>query len=221
MGLIMNFLQLCQKTQQYSGIQGFIASTTNLVPGSQEALLVETVRSAWVEIQNFRKDFKFLRDEVTLGLLVSQQEYSEEDIFGTTGKVSSWKTDRFLYKSSPLRYIPYDRWVLRSSQDTPAEPGVFTIRPGTTNLIFNAVDTEYDVVLQYYKTPQILSVNNDVPLLPVQFHYLIIFGAVLETASFLGDLITYQRFATKYSQLLGQLLRSEVPSRRVNITPFA
>ena len=216
----MNFIELCQKAQKYSGVQGSITSTVNVQSGSQEALIIDAVRNAWIDIQNYRSDFKFLRDEVLLQLVQGTTEYSVEDVLGINPDFSEWKVDRFIYDYSPLEYVKYDNWVL-VEDTTEGEPQRFTVRPSDKALFFNSVDGTYALTLQYYRDVQELTANTDTPILPNRFHYLIVYGAVMDIATSTGDLLNYQRFALKYSQALGQLMRAETPKKKIYLNPIA
>jgi len=215
----MNFLQLCQRTHDFSGLQGNFISVNNVKTGTHQALLVEAVKKSWIEIQNFRSDTEFARGVVDVTLEVGKTSYLVTDIFDNADDLRYWITDLFIYDNKPLLFVPYDSWVLQEEAE-PNEPYKFSVEPGTNTLLFSPVDAEYVISVHYRSGINKLEDNLDVPTMPSQFHYLIVYGAVMEMAMFLGEMNLYNRYALLYAQMMGQMLRSEGPSRKVRIKPL-
>lgn len=216
----MDFLQLCQRVNDFSGLQGTLSSITGVIAGTHQALLVEAVRKSWIELQTYRKDFKFLRSTIDLQLTAGKDLYTIDDIFTDPSLFKSWLAGSFLYNFKPLTFVDYDSWVT-IAEHTPAPPTSFTIRPQDNAVIFNTLDGDYTVTLHFMVGIQKLVNNSDVPLLPAHLHYLIIYGGVMEMAIFTGEMNIYNRYALLHSQMLGSLLRSEVPHTRVRFSPIA
>lgn len=215
----MNFLEICREAHDLSGLQGYLASASVVTTGTVDAYLVKAVQKTWVEIQNFRKDFDFNRSSASLTLTTSTETYTPTTILGSANALTEWKIDSFIYNDSRLKYIHYDNWIARETPQA-AEPGYFSVRLSDNALLFDPVDQSYPIEVHYYRGLQSLSSNTDTPNLPNQFHKLIVYGAVVEMASYLGEVNLYNRYASLYSQMMGQLLRTEVPSRRVKLRPI-
>ena len=216
----MNFLKLCQRTQLESGIQGLLTSVSGVNQSSQEFLIIEAVKNAWIDIQTSRHDFKFRRKEQALTIGTATTIYKLDDIFTDSEIFSEWITSGFIYDFTPLRYIPYDEWVLIENT-TASKPAEFTIKPEDNTIVFNPVDQNYDITLHYYRSAQELENNLDIPIVSSQFHNLIVYASVLDVSSSSGDLITYQRNALKFSQLLGTFYRAYVPHKSIKRSPIA
>jgi|SRR3989339_828167 len=216
----MNFLQICQKVQEKSGIQTKIGSVSTPGLGTIETDIIQSVVTAWSDIQTMREDWKFMRSEVDLTLTTATTTHTVSSIFSDEDVFASWKEDRFLYLFTVLQYIPYDRFILIDFTTT-SEPKTFTINPSNNDLIFNPVDTSYDITLQYYINIQTLADNTDIPNLPSRFHHLLVYAALLDVTASIGDLISYQRYSLKYSMMVSQLMRSELPGKSVRIQPIA
>jgi len=74
----------------------------------------------------------------------------------------------------------------------------------------------------YYSTSlETLSADTDEPTLPSQFHSAIVYGAVRELAAYLGEPVLEQQYSRRYNNIMGQLMRSHVPARRVFQRPLA
>lgn len=200
----------------YGGFQGSISSVN---ASGYQALLVDAVRKAWVDIQRERADWDFMYADVTIPLVLGTATYTPAVIFGTsTPEVGIW--DRVVYNNRVLRFVPYKDFVLLDTSAT-GEPSFYTINPATQALVFNSVDGSYSVIAYYTKTPQYLVNNTDTPILPQKHHHIIAYKAVTELAAYVSSAEIYQQNRVSLDKAMGQLYRDHVPARSVKVRPIA
>ena len=206
------FLELCQETDRVLASQGTLAS---VVTTGYQDLLVGYVQNAYTDIQAARKEWDFLHTSVDIVLLSGKTEYNTLDIFGMVDDpVANWKLDKFMYDFDNLKYVPYDVYIYEEWKEED-EPGKFSKVIENNTLIFEDITTPKTVTAYYYSKPQKLEENADVPLMPSQYDNAIIYRAVADVALKVGVPEMYYLFDAKANVLLGDLLRSQNPGKRV------
>ena len=214
----MNYLELCQQVNLYTGFQGTISSVDT---SGYQALLVDAVKKSWIDIQNEREDWDFMYTSVSFSTVQGTSEYTTDTIFGTsTEMLGKWDKLRIVYDYKPLRYINYKNFVL-IEDTTQEEPSYFTIRPSDRAILINTPDDAYTITAYYTKTPQELENNADIPAMPKKHHNVIVYAAVIELAAFVSSAEIYQKNITNYSKSMGQLMRDHVPAREIRKRPIA
>jgi len=205
----MNFLDICKKVNQLGQLQGSLSSVSAT---GYQGELVEVVRKSFLDIQLYRKDWNFLKQSITFSTV--EDEYSNSD-------VAEWKKDMILYGHRPLQVLDFDTYSkIDLSQETPGIPAYVTIRPNDKALLFNPLDAEYSITAHYYRKPQELVNNTDIPILPSEHHYLIVYAALSNLTSYISSDI-YQVSLNNYNIGMGQLMRKELPGKSVRMRPLA
>lgn len=212
----MTFLELCQHVNLYGGFQGEISSVNAT---GYQALLVDAVRKAWFELQR-KREWDFMYTSVSFSVSSATSTYTPATIFGTsTETLGMWDKDRIVYDYKPLRYIPYEDFVLIDQQST-GEPSYYTINPSDRSIIFNDLDDNYSITAYYTKTPQILTNNTDTPDLPQKHHHIVIYAALLELAAYVSSAEVYQKNLQNYNAAYSELLRDHCPAKTMKFRPF-
>jgi hypothetical protein len=218
----MNYLQLCQKAHTLCGLQGSFTSVSTTT--TYQVTLAKFVAEAWEDIQNLRKDWPFLRSQLDLSLTTGKTEYTLTDIFGspTDSDVARWLTMCYYTDGNnnirQLRWISYDEYIGNETAGGSANyPGIVAADPVDRHLYFNPLDTTYTVTMHYITLPVTMTSNTDEPLLPPAFHNLIAYQGAAQMCAFMGNTTMYNILVQKADVMLGELMRSEIPSRRMNI----
>jgi len=217
------FLSICQKVDTLLGSQGAFTSVTTT--NGFQLMIVEYVKNAWNNIQSTRKDWNFYRKTQSFSTVASQMNYTVNDVFSTSvDPVENWVVDRFIKDSdlSTLEYVPYDRWIIED-HTTAREPKHFTVHPSSSTgyLSFDNPDDVYTYTLHYFRKPQELSGNTDVPICPTEHHDLIVWQALSDLAQHFGNTDMYSMAAVRANQLYSNLLRSQCPAKSIKLRPFA
>lgn len=232
----MNFLELCKETARISGVIAGLPSFTT-VEGSLNGRidqLVGFVNSAWVDLQNERPDWLWMRKTFDEALIANQISYTAANLSLT--RVGKWLPDRpghctfTLYDPATgkadegtLNQIGYDRW--RQMYDRGVHdanrPAYWAAAPDGTLKIGPKPDKIYNLTGEYRAAPQELASNADTPEMPEQFHRVIISEAIRLMAR--SD-EAYQALLaenTQYERLRNALVREQVPDPDMTGTPLA
>ena len=202
----MNFLEIAKKASMHSGLQGEIPSVVT-VRGLQKDL-VEMVKAAYTDLQLMREDWAWLYYS---GVFAWQP---------TTTTFKDPNCHRFLkvtYDSKELRFREYDYW----KDPATGVPYTFTIVPETNAIIVNPVTETFVLNYRAYRKPEELTTNTQIPILPAQFHYIIVYKAAADMAG--GALGNADRFSinmARYDMMLGQLMRSKNLSKQIKQRPI-
>ncbi len=110
--------------------------------------------------------------------------------------------------------MSYNKWQRLENTEV-GKPYYFTIKPNDNSLLFHPLDVNYEVALRYYKTPQILTDNLDVPRLPQAFHTLLMYKGIINSAVFFSSQELYQYAVIRSEQMMGQLMREQLPELKM------
>lgn len=212
----MNFLELVQRTRREVGISGSGPST--VIGQTGEMLrLVEWVRTAYIEIQNFRPQWGWLNKSATIDLLAGGQTYHPVTNLGIYPLVYDLESFR-LYATALgpvdtqfLHAEDYSQAKRRYLVPTAGRPTAFMIRP-TRDIQFNRVlDQDYSFSLDYYATAEELTQDADVPSLPEQYQLAIVWKAVQHYGRYEEVPFLVQTGEINYTRILEQMLATESP----------
>lgn len=217
----MTFLELVKAVRSRVGMQGTgpasVTSTTSF-----EMDLVNSVSDAWIDIQNFRECWRWMRGTTTFTTTASVKTYSLTTIFGPNNRHKRWLKDTVYItengKKRPLIFLEYDQFENKYLNDTiPSKVTHYTIVPWDDSIKINLPDGLYTISLDYMKSAQTLVANEDVPELPKEFHLIILYLAVEKFSTVVVTPEIQQLFSQQYVTMLGQLMRSQVPSKKLRI----
>lgn len=221
----MTFLQLVERLRQEVGVSGDdITTVVGLV--KERRRLKTWVQQAYVEIQEERHDWSFMRKDVTFDTVAAQQAYAvgsglDIDIadFGT------WNNDSFrVYLTSAgigneimlCHYIDYshfrDRYIYGTQRAVEGRPQYITIRPSDRALLLWPLpDAVYTVVGEYYRSPHELSADADEPIFPSPYHMAIVYKAMMKYGLFEVAQEQLEAGRAGYSQLSTRMLFDYTP----------
>jgi hypothetical protein len=215
----MTFLQLCQRTRQECGISGTGPSTVVSQAGEMRRV-VDWVNTAYEEIQLARSNWNWMRADFSFNTTATDYDYTAAEA-GITTRFSQWDVDTIKsYKTSigvsnefelgELLYRQYRSIYLTGSQPS-GTPICFSVAPDKKLLLGPNPDGVYTVSGQYWKTPQILSANADVPEMPEEFHMLIVYMAMESYALFESAGEVLARSQKKSMRYMNRLEINQLP----------
>lgn len=221
------YKELVQVTRLICGMQGTGPTSVVGATGAEE-VLVRFVRQAYVDIQNRREEWDFLLKDKVLTLQPSKGTYSLLDIFATaTPEFKKYKRDSFILtdgggRKEYLNYIERDSLEAQFlNNEVPGIPRYYTVNPTDKSLIFKSTpNSVYTLNFRYYRSPEVLLTDSQVPSLPISFHNLIVYTAAAKMAVYLGSPEIYQEYSRKAEEMMGQLMRLEVPKKRMRPRPM-
>lgn len=187
------FLQLTQDLARESGTLagGVSLPTVTGVTGRAEKLAA-WIRKAWVNIQNERDDWPWMRQEFSAVLIPGQKRYTAAEL-GIMERFGRWMKDEpgfrlfTLYDpeigvadEGEIREIDYQVWRVRYDRGAQEanRPTDWAISP-RQELCFGAIpDKAYPLNGEFRMSPQILTESADVPELPEEYHGAIVWEAL-------------------------------------------
>ena len=175
----MNFLELCRRVRQDSGISGDIASVVN-----QQGILLKLV--TWVQQAEYdivasRKDWSFMRGKASGSLVVGKVEY----LPGELGMLPFSMLSKVYVDKQPLVQLDFeylDDWHLKNGGAPEGTPTAFAETPDGT-ILFNHKPTQavaFDI--RYYKSATRLTVNTSVSPIPAEHEEVIVQSALMSYA---------------------------------------
>lgn len=188
------FLELVQDLARDSGtLAGGVNLQTVVTPASGRAdKMIAWIRKAWVNIQNERDDWPWMRREFAAPLTIGKTRYTSAEL-GIATRFGQWIGDRPEFRTFSLydaaigkedegtiREVTYDMWRGRYGRGAhdPNRPNDWAVSPMQEFVCGPTPDKAYVVAGEYRLAPQILAENNDVPEMPVQYHGAIVWEAM-------------------------------------------
>jgi len=206
----MDKLTITNKVNTLAGTQGVVDNVTSTV--GYQTVLIAMVDMGYLSVQTHREDWKFLKDERTVAIGSGDTPSYQSDEIA--------KYHRIIYDKVVLEEIAYDDWLLRDTSVASA-PTEYTVREDGT-VFFNAFTENYSVTIQSYLVPDEIVANSDTPVIPTQYHMIIVYKALIHLGEYLFNQSLINAFTMLYSIELGRLMRSQVPNRgSVNTGAFA
>jgi len=222
------FIELAQTARLISGVQGIGPTSVTNTQGI-EAVIVQFVKDAYIDIQNLREDFKWMEKSESFSTAIGIDTYTYLDIFSTaTPNIKKYQYESLVLTDSNgnKRYLTYvDRDTLEAQYLNSIDrgvPSVFTEDPSSGSLILKPIpDDIYTVTLRYQSGPEILSTSGQIPSMPLAFHHLILYKTVEKLSVYLGSPQIYRAYAVDAAKMMAQLMRSELPKmKRMGGRPF-
>lgn len=239
------FLQLVQGVARESGT---IPSASGNVPTTvasqvgQLANCVVWVNEAYRQIQQLRPNWRFMSAELGSSAVITSGTRRYTAASWNISDFGSWKKNGrvySLYSSSIgvsdeqrldfMEWDDYRQTYLRGTQQA-NKPMFFSVSPADEFCIAQVPDATltqspppYAVNGEYWREAQDLTNNTDVPILPGEFHDIIMWKALLLLDQFdEAPLTTKQDCERKYMQYLNALERRQLPKITINADgPFA
>lgn len=190
------FLQLVNDLERESGTVQKAARLVTVAnaPNRQEKI-VEWVRDAWEIIQTSRTDWQWLRKEFQTDLLANQARYTPTALsvadfarwFPTSCCDAFTIYDTALGKADETEIQRIDWSTFKAKWDrgvhTANRPIEVAVAPDNRLCFGPTPNKAYTLRGEYYRKPQVLAADGDVPLCPEQHHNAIVWRALM----LLGD----------------------------------
>ena len=194
----MNFLELCQRLRQEVGAAGNGPAAVTSQSG-EYARLVTWIRTAWQEIQNERRwAFDWVRGEVDLNTL--------DTTYPLPNDFDVWEADSLKFGTDKIEVVSWSELEPAStlSRVVIAPDGV---------LHLNSPPKADDILhFEYWRTPQDLVTASDVPRLPVRFHMVIVYRAMLQYALYENASEVAQQASLNEARLMNRMMESQLPA---------
>jgi hypothetical protein len=186
------FLQLCEQFREEVGVAGTISTTVGQV--GMHRRLINYIKKANRKIQSRKTNWKFLWEEWSRTITDSETaEFTPPDGLRQFDETSFW-LDAGTADAIQLKYIDYKAWrdVYRHQYDVDTfdQPVFVAIKPNGKVAVLPGPSTDYVgsiITADYWKTPVELTDNGQPPLIPAQFHDIIVAQAKIYFAEKFHD----------------------------------
>lgn len=206
----MTFLELCQRLRQEVGAAGTGPAAVTGQHG-ESARLVGWIQQEWVNLQSKRPDWQFSWAEGEIEMEDGYREYALP---------SDWAIfvpGTIYLENRPLVLLPYAEFRRRYRTPPEGEPRHLTVRPDRVMTLSSAVQIDAPpapgqvLSFEYYRKPQVLAANGDVPRLPANFHMLIVYRAMIQYGMYENAPEVVQQGSANANAMMPELERTQLP----------
>lgn len=215
----MTFLELCADLHLEAGISG-IPPNSVINQAGENKRIVNWIKNAWHEIQLNRKDWLFLRGTYSFNTNINDGKYSASDAGISTRFREFDKNSVKLFQESigvndeyEINYIPYEQYrsIYLTGTQVPSRPLYYSIDTDMALLLGYKPNAIYTVSGEYYKTPQILAANDEVPDMPIEYHRVIVYKALEAYALFEAAPEVLSRAMKGFNAIYNRLENNQLP----------
>lgn len=206
----MTFLELCKRVRQDTGISGDGPASVTGQTGILDKIAV-WVKTANNEIQLEKTDWRFLW-RLGTGLTTAQKgEYFPADF----GIVNLRAISSAHYGNAELTQKDW-QWYMNNvlsanRQDEVGLSNYIIVRPDNKVLLWPTPSEQRTLTVNYYRTPVQINQNNDVPVLPEEYHEAIVCLALVKYGNSEEDNYLEQTKRMEYKQWINRISQTQSP----------
>ena len=222
----MNYLQLCQAVRSRIGMHGTGPSTV-VSPTDVEKDIVDAVYDAWIDIQNYRTEWDWMKASTSFSTAIGKTNYKKSDVDGPSNRISRFVPVTLrIYKDSKWTWLGFlddeDAFEYLHINDTLSQaPYEYTHKRADGSIEMNKPDAVYSMTVSYWKTPQLLTANTDTPEMPEQWHLLIVYLAIQKLSASIASASTQFEAGQAYAVMMGQMMREQLKKKRMTAKGIA
>ncbi len=229
------YLALCKDVARESGtLAGATTLTTLAGATGRVAKIADWVRQAWINIQNEKTDWLWMRRDFTSATVSQQMIYTAADL--DIDRLGAFVTDRPYFRpfslwdasrgqgdEGSITEISYDTWRQRYNrgQHDATRPTEYAISPANALCLGAKPDKVYPLRGEYRLSPQELAVDADVPEMPAHLHRIIVMEALLLMGQSDEAVTLIQTATAEGRKQRFALYREQLPSITSNAGPLA
>lgn len=212
----MNFLEISKRVRQECGISGdgppSVAGQNGIY-----ARIIDWVKTAHEVVQDVSPEWNFDWDMQERPLVAGQEFYGLEGDWGLQYKRAE-RDGLYLYRTADgpqtKMWIPIVDWATLRHIRRPGITGLpvyAAVTPDERMAFYPIPDGNITAVLEYFRTPQVLVANTDVPRIPPRFHMAIVWRAVMFWCAYDENPALFQSASQNYRSLINKMSVSELP----------
>jgi hypothetical protein len=193
-------------------------------------------QKAWVDIQNARNAWRWMRGEWQASTVAGQQRYTVSEL-GVAARFAEWLHENeageaytTAYNASigpadegRLIYMPFSLFYtarLRGTQ-TQDRPLFYSVDDQQRLALSPVPDAIYTMRGMYRKSPQVLSADSDIPEMPARFHDLIVWWALGLLAANDESMEQLPIWRQRVRELMSDLERDQLPQLSLTMQGLA
>ncbi|MEX0385871.1 phage adaptor protein [Spiribacter onubensis] len=201
----MTFLELCQALRREVGAPGEGPSNVESQTGEYERL-VNWIRNEWVRIQQRHLRWRFLWAQGSVELT---DEFTE---FSLPSDLAVLNPDFIYIGKTPVNIVTWPEFQSASHGTTyPMGGRIAAISPDGM-LHFQAPPPADSLMkFEYWKTPQVLRTNTDVPVCPSQYQYVIVYAAMIQYGLYENAPEVVEQGRYSFDRVYQEMVNRELP----------
>lgn len=221
----MTYIQLAQKLRIKCRVIGSGPSAVTGQTAEYERLL-QFVNEAWLEIQRKHENWRWMRQTATAVTVQGQSTYSPTTDFSLTDfghwalnyhtgdTFRNYLTSTGLSSESFMNPISYDDWrniyLYGSARTSYSRPVEIAVAPDNSLAIGPIPSSGYTLIGDYYTIPTELAAAGDTPGMPGQYHWAIVYKAMMLYGLSEAAPEVYDEGRAAYAQIIAQLERAQL-----------
>ena len=208
----MNWLQLTQRLKLESGRTG--PAITSLVGLPENyARLANWLADRWVELQRRPHGWSFMRRELEGAIVANTRGYTALALDSAASDFGRWlppATEHYEVRCQnapgrgwPLRWLPWEKFRVsfELSEHEPGEPAYWSIAPDDKLYVGPTPLANRTIHASYYRAPTAFIDGTSEPDMAAEFHMILVWGALMDVASFDAAPEVYTRAATNFDNI--------------------
>lgn len=215
------YLEICKDVRAQAGIAGEGPTSVTGQTGIH-ADIVRWVAESYNDIQTAHEnwDFLFARKEFEL-----QAGFDEFELDTLNLRVIAYDTFLIQFEAGDkdrLNFVPYSifKTDTRFLETETGQPVYVTERPDNTLEFWKVADKNYNIYLEGFSVPDVMTESSDTPVFHSQYDELIKAGALIRYADFYNVPSIMKTAERTYSRLMKQLEFSKLPKYNIILKPF-
>ncbi len=202
----MNFLEIAKRVRQEVGYSGVGPTSVQAQTGAY-AKIVDWVKSSAEAIHLAREQWRFDWAQFTAPLVDGKSRYDVALDWGL-----NLRSLHLGPASGPWPdFIEWAEFRLLEDTEATGMPSYFTLSPDHCVHFYPAPSAGLALTIEYYRGPQKLAQNTDVPRIPEQYHMAIVWGAVAMAAEHDENQPLLVSAIRRYSEVMQRMERTELP----------
>lgn len=218
----MNYLALCQRTARECGVSG-TGPTTVLSQVGELSRIVTWVATALEDIETAHPDWQWMKREMSFVTVAGQAEYTTLQCGITAGTFGTW--ERYRFRNYPtavgnigeieMGWTSYDEWrdsysygATRYVQTRPMDAAM-TPDQGLALGPYPAAG--YTITGQYYRAPQILAADSDLPEMDTNYHMGIVYKAMMHYGMYESATEVVERGQEEFQKVMNRMNAKRMP----------
>jgi hypothetical protein len=224
----MTFLELCQAVARESGTISGTKPTTVVGQTGRLLNIVSWTAEAYRIIQRERTDWRWLEGEFSGNTVASQGAYTPANM-GITSRFVGWHLGPSKARYSLSAYLTAtgradEQWLIFSDWEEfeptylfgadatrTGRPVAFSVSPANSLVLWPAPNAVYTLRGKYRKGVQNLAADSDVPEMPDENHYAIVWRALMLLGTFDEAAPQMGAWQSFYREQMQNLRNSQLP----------
>jgi hypothetical protein len=202
----VTFLELCQSLRRQVGAAGTGPANVEGQTG-ESARLVEWVRGEWLRIQQRHERWRFAwaTGEVDLS-----PEFRE---FALPQDLSVIDEQTLRIGKTIVSLLPWERFRSDYRDSTNVrEPRIASIAPDGLLYLESEPPVGARLTFEYWRTPQTLASNSDVPRCPAVYHDAIVYAAMIQYGLYENAPEVVQQGRNNFAGVYQEMVNRELPN---------